>query len=251
MTRTRKILLLTLLPIVGIVVLAASFVAYSTFYGRPIPPAKANTIRVACVGDSITFGVPFFASKRYPEQLEEFLGSAYSVRNFGAIGYTAQKAGDHPYWEHRYLRVSSEFDPDIVVIMLGTNDSKTQNWTGVSRFSEDLRALIQHYQSLPSKPRVILVTPPSTFLVRGHNTLPAGMSATAIAEISDGVKQLAASMGLKVVDVHAVTASHPEFFTFDGVHPDGEGSRLIAKAVYDEITSGAATLGVPVSGQNR
>lgn len=237
MTRTRKALLFVLLPIVSIVGLLALFVAYSTFYGRPFTPAKPNTIKVACVGDSITFGNPFFPSKAYPQQLGDLLGTAYSVRNFGAIGHTIQKAGDHPYWNHRYYKLSSEFAPDIVVIMLGTNDTKPQNWTGISRLDQDLRALIQHYQTLPSKPRVILLTPPSTFLVKDRTELPSGMNANAVAEITERVKQIGAAMNLSVIDIHKITASHPEFFELDGVHPDGEGARLIAKAVQDEISA--------------
>ncbi|PTU31906.1 lipase [Stenotrophobium rhamnosiphilum] len=226
-----------LLPIVSIVALLALFVAYSTFYGRPFTPAKPNTIKVACVGDSITFGNPFFPSKSYPQQLEGLLGNAYSVRNFGAIGFTAQKAGDLPYWNHRYFKLSSEFAPDIVVIMLGTNDTKPQNWSNISRFDQDLRALIQHYQTLPSKPKVILLTPPSTFLVHDRTELPSGMNAKVVTEITERVKQIGASLNLSVVDIHNVTASHPEFFELDGVHPDGEGAHLIAKAVQDEISA--------------
>ncbi len=238
MTRTRKVLLFVLLPIVSIVGLLALFAAYSTFYGRPVPPAKQNTIKVACVGDSITYGNPFFPSENYPQQLGDFLGSAYSVGNFGAIGHTVQKAGDHPYWNHRYFKLSSEFAPDVVVIMLGTNDTKPQNWTGISRFDQDLRALIQHYQTLPSKPKVMLLTPPSTFLVKDRTELPSGMNASAVAEITERVKQIGAALNLSAVDIHSVTASHPEFFKFDGIHPDAAGARLIAKAVSDEISAG-------------
>lgn len=237
MTLTRKVLLFALLPIVSIVVLISLFAVYSTFYGRPVAPAKPDTIRVACVGDSITFGNPFFASARFPQQLEELLGNAYSVRNFGAVGFTAQKAGDHPYWEHRYFKLSSEFSPNIVIIMLGTNDSKPQNWTGASRFVQDYRSMIEHYQSLPSKPRIILATPPATFLVRGHTELPSGMNPDAIAVIAESVKQTGASLGIPVVDVRAATVPHPEFFSLDGVHPDGDGNLLIAKAIYAELST--------------
>jgi lysophospholipase L1-like esterase len=54
-----------------------------------------------------------------------------------------------------------------------------------------------------------------------------------IAEIAGIVKETGASLSLPVVDIHAATANHPEFFWFDGLHPDGDGQQLIAKTLYD------------------
>ena len=242
MTRTKKILLSVFLGALSIFLALVLFVMYMVHYGRPVPPARPGTIKVACVGDSITFG-GLTRSSQYPSQLEDLLGRSYSVRNFGAIGYTAQKAGDWPYWEHRYFRLSSEFAPDVVVIMLGSNDSKQQNWAGADRFTTDYRALIEHYQSLPSKPKIILMTPPSAFLVHGRTSPPAKISFEAIAEIAGIVKQIGASLSLPVVDIHTATADHPEFFKLDGLHPDGDGDRLIAETLYKTVQEQAAKPG--------
>ncbi len=161
--RFKKILLVALLlPAVGALAFTL-FLTYSVSYGRSVPPARPNTIKVACVGDSITYG-GLTENERYPHLLEQLLGSAYSVRNFGAIEHTVQKAGHLPYWDHRYFRLSSEFAPDVVIIMLGTNDAHPKNWAGAARFSADYRALIEHYQSLPSRPQLFLATPPSTYV---------------------------------------------------------------------------------------
>lgn len=55
---------------------------------------KNFAIRVACVGDSITYGAKIEDNflNSYPAQLQLFLGSDYLVGNFGASGYTLQKA---------------------------------------------------------------------------------------------------------------------------------------------------------------
>lgn len=62
--------------------------------------AQTDTIRVACVGNSITVGHGLKDSNldSYPSQLGMLLGDDYDVRNFGVSGYTMLKKGDRPYW---------------------------------------------------------------------------------------------------------------------------------------------------------
>ena len=67
--------------------------------------ASADTVRIACVGDSITAGVcSTGGNATYPAQLQLMLDAAhgpgaYSVTNLGACGSTMLKGGDSPYWE--------------------------------------------------------------------------------------------------------------------------------------------------------
>jgi acyl-CoA thioesterase-1 len=224
-----------LLGVAAVVVVAilaiVIFIAYSIYYGRPVPPARPGTIKVACVGDSITYGILLRDS--YPSRLEQLLGSSYSVRNFGAIGHTAQKDGNQPYWGHRYFGLSTDFAPDIVILMLGSNDSKDKNWKGAAAFSRDYIALIEHYRSLPSKPGIVLMTPPSAFLVKGRTKLPAGINGEVIAQIADIVRQTGVALALPVIDMHTATADHPEFFQGDGIHPDRAGHRFMAMKVFE------------------
>ncbi len=240
MKTLKKIAVRTLLVLAAVFLGLWAYVKWYVDYGPDVPPARPDTIRIACIGDSITEKIPYFAEDRYPEQLGGRLGAGYSVRNFGAIGYTVQKNADKPYWNHRYFQLSSEFAPSIVFIMLGTNDTKPQNWVGPGKFSSDYRELILHYQSLASRPRIILMTPPSVFLLKGRTELPAKMNATHVATVVGIVKQLGAELGLSVIDINSITAPRPEFFQADGVHPDGKGERLIADAVYAELTKTAA-----------
>jgi lysophospholipase L1-like esterase len=228
-----KIILLSVAAFVACVVLAiVAFVLWSIFHGRAVPPAQPGTAKVACVGDSITYGV---FNDGYPGELQKLMGDAWSVRNFGAISHTVQKDGDHSYWGHRYFRLSTEFEPDLVLIMLGSNDSKDQNWRSADAFTRDYRALIVHYQSLPSKPRIVLMTPPSTFLVKGRSELPGHINAAVIEQIAGIVKNLGAALSLQVIDIHAATADHPELFPNDGIHPNAAGNTFIANRVYEAL----------------
>src|SRR4051794_25029443 len=94
------------------------------------PPTSRPTTKLACVGDSITFGAGIQDRDHdsYPAQLGRMLGEAWDVRNFGVSGATMLKKGDKPYDKQKAYRDALAFKPDVVVIMLGTNDSKPQNW---------------------------------------------------------------------------------------------------------------------------
>lgn len=86
-------------------------------------------VRVACVGNSITFGagIPNREANAYPAQLQAYLGDGYEVRNFGVSATTASPRGDHPYTATEAYRASLDFAPDIVLLKMGTNDTKPQN----------------------------------------------------------------------------------------------------------------------------
>lgn len=64
----------------------------ATLWGKRI-------VKVACVGNSITYGAGIFNRDKnsYPVQLQYYLGDGYEVRNFGSNGATAQADGDYPY----------------------------------------------------------------------------------------------------------------------------------------------------------
>lgn len=89
-----------------------------------------GSIKIACVGDSITEGDhSSSANHTYPSQLQQLLtakygAEKYEVTNLGRSGTTMQNAGDYPYTttDQYAALIASEWD--IVVVMLGTNDAK-------------------------------------------------------------------------------------------------------------------------------
>ena len=70
-----------------------------------------DTVRVACVGNSVTFGmgIPDRAEKAYPKQLQEMLGDAYKVENFGHSGSTLLRKGHRPYMQVPEYRKAIDF----------------------------------------------------------------------------------------------------------------------------------------------
>lgn len=190
--------------------------------------------RIACVGDSITWGAFILHRKRdcYPAQLQRLLGDRALVGNFGMIGHTLQESGDFPYTKSKPFLSSCEFSPRTVMIMLGTNDSKADNWKGGPAFVADYRSLVDLYRGLPTAPRVLLMTPPAVYPRGRSGKVKHGMSVSAIDEMCDAIRDLSTQEGLGLIDAHAATSGHPEAFRFDGVHPGAAGATLIASAAY-------------------
>ena len=107
--------------------------------------------RIACVGDSITYGAAIRdrAKTCYPKVLGDLLGGKYSVCNYGVNGATLLRKGDKPYWKLKAFEEATKFAPNIVIIKLGTNDPKPQNWGKAGdEYEADLRARIAHFQNL-------------------------------------------------------------------------------------------------------
>ena len=111
------------------------------------------------MGDSITAGAGAEPGKAYPIQLQAMLGDKWQVKNFGVGGRTLLKKGDLPYWKEQALTDAQAFNPDVVVIMLGTNDTKVQNWVHHDEFYADYKDLVEIFKNLPSKPRVFICRP--------------------------------------------------------------------------------------------
>jgi acyl-CoA thioesterase I len=205
-----------------------------------IEPATSDAVRVACVGDSITRGTFVWRRKKnaYPAQLQVMLGERFCVRGFGANGHAVQRSADRPYWNSGAFSASIAFRPDIVLIMLGTNDSRGDNWKGVDSFARDYRELVQHYRSLESNPAVWLLTPSGTVPARAEHEGPLRHGSTgALREMCGAIEGLAHDLGCGLIDVNGATAGHPEAFRFDGVHPGAAGATLIARAASEALAS--------------
>jgi len=191
-------------------------------------PAAAGQVRVACVGDSITKGVGAAGGQDYPSQLGRILGGEYTVANFGASGRTLQRRGPgKPYFGDKYFNRAVASRPDIVVIMLGTNDGKAAVKADV--FLADVKAMVQAFTSLPSKPKVFLCTP---IPVVGDNY---GISADVVnKQIVPLIRQAAKEMKLPLIDCYSPLVGKDSFIP-DGVHPDGQGAAIVAKTIAAAI----------------
>jgi lysophospholipase L1-like esterase len=192
-----------------------------------------DKIRVACVGDSITFGagVEKREQNNYPKVLQGLLGDRYEVRNFGVSGATLLKKGDKPYVKERAFQQAKEFKPNVVVIKLGTNDTKPQNWKHEADFVADCKSLVQEFQNLESRPKVYLCVPVPAY--KGNFGIDDGRVKTGV---KPKVEQLGKDLELPVIDLYAALSDMPKLFP-DQIHPNAAGAKLIAETVHKALTA--------------
>ena len=189
----------------------------------------AAPIRVACVGDSITFGagtrLPPIES--YPAQLQRMLDPArWQVRNFGVSGATLMNRGNKPYQKERAFEEALKFQPDVVIIKLGTNDSKPQNWRHKEDFVADYRELIARFRAAPRPPRIFICRP---IMVVGAGSF--AISQAAVEEELPLLDAIAREERVGVIDLHAVLKGR-EAMIPDRVHPNTDGAHVLARTAY-------------------
>jgi lysophospholipase L1-like esterase len=216
-----------IIPVLAILVLQDSCKSFKNDrVSQPVP------IRAACIGDSITFGanIQNRGHDSYPADLQRMLGKHYEVGNFGVSGANLIKKGDKSYWQEPEFLAATTFAPDIVIILLGTNDTKPQNWKYKSDFSADLRGLISHFAALPSKPKVWICIPVPVYKSNW------GINQPALDELMPMIRQVAEEQKVPVIDLFAALSNHPDFFA-DGIHPNEKGAECIAAAICKNIYS--------------
>ena len=204
--------------------------------GAEPPAAVRARIRIACVGDSITFGqgVQNRETRAYPAELGRLLGSNYEVVNFGVSGATLMRNGDYPYWNLPEFKTIGEFRPNIVILMLGTNDAKLNNWLHKAQFGPDLKNMLDYFSKLPGLPRIYACYPPPLM-----GLLRKPQDSAIEKDMIPTIRTIAAERGVGVIDVHAALKGRPELLP-DGVHPNAEGAALIAQTVYRALMADAA-----------
>ena len=170
-----------------------------TSWLRSFKAPRKDAVRVACIGNSITFGAGIKNRSRdsYPSVLARMLGDSYWVKNFGVSARTMLNKGDHPYMNEPAYKNALAFNPNIVVIKLGTNDSKSFNWKYKADFMKDAQNMINAFKGLPSQPKIYLCYPSKAYLTGD------GINDDIISkEIIPMIKKLAKKNDLSVIDLH-------------------------------------------------
>jgi acyl-CoA thioesterase-1 len=235
---------------VGLAILLISGTAVFFILTSKNQHASSDLIRVACVGDSLT------QSSGYPYELWKLLGSNapytvgnynldpydqnrtltnrthYAVGNFGAGSTTVLLNTETPYMNTSMFKNALQFQPNIIIIMLGTNDAQPNLKQYNASFVDDYVKLVLAFQELASKPKIWITLPPPIFSNQSGKLDSEYFSSTIIT----GIKQVVKETNLPSIDVYSLLANYSNYFP-DGEHPNDAAAKLIANEIYKTINS--------------
>ena len=146
--------------------------------------------------------------------------------------------GDYPYMKEQAWKDAQGFLPDIVIIKLGTNDSKPKNWKYGSEFATDMQSMLDTLKALPSHPRIILATP-----IPALNALGTIDKEALTNEICPLIKNLAKKNKCELIDFQTMFQTTEGMMSGDGIHPTRKGAGQMAEIVFQTIIGNSLPLG--------
>ncbi len=172
--------------------------------------------KIACVGDSLTYGFGLVQREKYsyPSQLEKRLSSDYEIRNFGINGACATP-GNRDFYLNNNVKEIVDWNPDILLVMLGSNDSKESVWISEELYLSGLVGIIEAVRGCNTS--VVLVTPPPC------RPNPYGIRDSVIREkILPSLEILSAREGYPLIDVYSALDKSQNLF-IDNIHLSRKG----------------------------
>lgn len=205
---------------------------------------QQKTIKVACVGNSITYGygIENREQNSYPSVLQRLLGKGYKVGNFGHSGATLLSKGHRPYIKQEEYQKALAFAGDIVVIHLGINDTDPRNWPNHRNdFVKDYLTLISSFKKANPKARIVIAR--MSPLSHRHHRFESG-TRDWHAEIQQAIALVAQQTNAQLIDFHEPLYHFPQMLP-DAVHPNAQGAAILAQVVFGAITGNYGGLQLP------
>jgi len=197
--------------------------------------------KVACIGDSLTMKRDEDLTP-YPEFLHDLLGTEFEVLNAGksGVGVTPHgRYGEYTVYAEEQYQNSLDFAPEIIIIMLGTNDAKgwDADFNGGPGCAKDVfkakyKELVGIYQQAFPGVEIYLVSSPK---VRTDNDLSIPY-AKIDGDIHTMQLEIAEELGLPIFDLHPLLdPTSSTYFVADGVHFTDAGASYVADLIYEFI----------------
>jgi len=198
--------------------------------GDFIDEAESKKIKVAFVGDSLTWSglCTNQDENSYPALVSKWLGANYNGVNFGQGGATYMFSTiDYGYEYATNVKAfgkSLAFEPDIVIIMFGTNDAAISGGNNMNILTKDATHIINQYQKLKSDPLVVVCSAPSC----------PQLGTVINNSVNPALKDMAKRLRLDYIDTF--TATTDPRLSPDNVHFTDEGYAILASAIFEQLT---------------
>lgn len=190
---------------------------------------KSDIVKVGCVGDSNTYGAEATDRSRYawPIQIRDMLGDKYETRNFGVNGALMMNHLNDAWKNKTAYSDNKAYDPDIIIIALGTNDSKDGYWDAV-KFKNSYSDLIDEFRGYSAEPEIYMAIP-----IKAYSSTWSINDQTIRENVIPVIKEIAKEKGLPLIDLYSVTNNIASLMASDGIHPRDEGLRIMARKIAD------------------
>lgn len=240
----KKKIIIVLAVLLALVVLAAAggfgYLYLNGMSKLPhITQADPGQIKVACIGASGTYGHGIFPwpAKSYPAVLNDLLGDEYHVNNFGVSGSCVQSTSDQPYINTDTYQEALAYEADILVISMGSNDSKPENWKGEEAFKAAFEEYVESFLVEGKDQMVFICTTAKAFFPEGvtEGTTNYDIQPDVVDQMAEIMVQVAEEKGYYLVELHDATAANPQWYLEDCVHFNNEGAAGYAQVVYEAI----------------
>lgn len=200
-----------------------------------LPVEGAAAVKLACLGDSITAGMGVRKEDCWVSRIARALDKKAEVGNFGVSARCLLFKGDRPITREKAYRDALAFKPDVLLIGMGTNDSKKQNWIHKDDFAGNYKEIIAEFRKQNPKLKVYCLLP-----IPSQEAREGGISRECIAgEVIPFIRQVAKSTKSKVIDLNKVMKDKDNLLV-DGVHPNAEGHALMAEHILLVLKGKAA-----------
>jgi lysophospholipase L1-like esterase len=222
-----------------------------------------TTKRIVFAGDSIT------AANIYGGLTDPILGgpvTGYAPKTIASLpsrypafsftcwneGVNGTKTTDWTGWVGSKITTHA---PDIVTLMLGTNDAAQDVGISLAAFETNLRSIINSIFAYNPAIKIVLLTPPPVYEGKPTSTRTNAVTTN----YAQRVRDIAASIGGNVIlgetwnpiIAHAGDANYPDWwYPTDGIHPMQMGHNTIYDAVDSAINGILNPAGASVTGNH-
>ena len=207
--------------------------------------------RIVCFGDSNTWGYNAYTEERFPEDtrwtglLANRLGNEFHIIEEGLSGRTS--VIDDPLFEGlnglTYIHpcLMSHSPLELVIIMLGTNDTKERFQLTSYNIAQGIARLAHKAKNTPAGahgtyPKVLVIAPPPIHKKYKETEVAKSMGRECDLKsewISKHLRPLLENQGIDFLDTKGIVGMNQ----VDFMHLDEEGHKLLSKLVFNKIKS--------------